>query len=82
MRFMESSKTVNYICEKCNGTGQIFDRFTLKERMCYRCNGEGKLNWIDNIFGKKQERHWREVLDEIIDNNLMKEYLKRIKGCW
>jgi len=50
--------------------------------MCYRCYGEGKLNWIENIFGKKQERTWQEVLDDIIENSLMKEHLKRIKGCW
>ncbi len=78
---MESSKTIDYICERCNGTGQLLDQF-LEERMCYRCYGEGKLNWIENIFGKKQERTWQEVLDDIIENSLMKEHLKRIKGCW
>lgn len=80
MRFMESSKIIDYICERCNGSGKVFDEVETGERMCYRCYGEGKLNWIENVFGKS-ERNWREILDEIIDNNLMKEVLKRAKGC-
>ena len=82
---MESCKTNNseyYTCSRCNGTGKVYDEFeTTRERMCYRCDGEGKLDWIENIFGKKRERTWKEVLDEVINNNLMNEYLKRLKGC-
>jgi hypothetical protein len=24
------------------------------ERMCYHCNGSGKLTWLENIFGKNE----------------------------
>ena len=38
-----------YPCKKCNGTGIYFiDKHYESE--CLYCNGEGKIDWIDNIF--------------------------------
>ena len=34
------------ICDQCNGSG---DEYPFP---CSKCNGEGKVNWIENIFGK------------------------------
>lgn len=38
------------ICDKCKGTGNIADIIK-----CPKCNGDGTLNWLENIFGKKQD---------------------------
>ena len=39
------------MCDKCDGK-----RFTLSDTMfpilCSKCNGEGKVDWIENITGK------------------------------
>ena len=47
------------ICDECMGSGnqakwdRIPDyRITLK---CDKCHGEGKLDWIENITGKKEK---------------------------
>jgi DnaJ-class molecular chaperone len=48
------------LCSKCHGSGnaaewkQIPDyRAYLK---CNHCDGEGKLDWIENITGKKEKQ--------------------------
>ena len=50
-----------YICDKCNGTGKIFDTLdksgSVPWTTCPKCDGEKKLNWLEMIFGK-QNRHW------------------------
>ena len=51
------------VCDKCNGTGIIFDRkkkfwelkwfwFKNHAAACSKCNGIGTVNWIDNITGE------------------------------
>ncbi len=50
---MKKELTINegeYICSECNGNGHIKNE---KYISCKRCQGEGKLDWIENIVGKK-----------------------------
>jgi len=54
-------KPGEYICEKCEGTG---NNPPMKRNgkylkpgvyeICGHCHGEGKLDWIENVVGKKQ----------------------------
>ena len=39
------------VCSKCGGVGQ----FRLKDvrGICVKCLGEGKLDWIENVVGKR-----------------------------
>jgi DnaJ-class molecular chaperone len=50
------------VCRECGGTGNSnynkpddeFDFvFNIK---CPKCNGIGKLDWVENVVGKKQHR--------------------------
>jgi len=49
-------------CNHCNGTGKVVQTTTIlfekkvigKTNMCCKCYGEGKLNWIESITGKKK----------------------------
>lgn len=46
------------ICDLCNGSGRIDyeyyknDLLYITKILCKKCIGFGKLNWIENIFGK------------------------------
>jgi len=45
-------------CPKCNGNGilkRTRGRFRSKNLMCSICLGAGKLDWIEDIRGKKNE---------------------------
>ena len=47
------------ICDKCNGTGEkTYEGWG--GLPCDRCLGHGKLDWIENMMGKKRDR---QVLD-------------------
>jgi len=47
------------ICDKCNGTGGEYQDPNVGPKMsnyfikCDKCYGSGKLDWIENIVGKK-----------------------------
>jgi hypothetical protein len=48
---------IDYICDKCNGSGKIVTTEGLifkkhYSKVCNRCYGAGKLNWIENVLGK------------------------------
>ena len=47
------------ICPKCKGSGNQADWMHLPDYRAYmecsHCNGEGKLDWIENVVGKKPE---------------------------
>ena len=48
----------DHYCKHCNGTGK--DPRTVNDNPwgaweCDYCNGEGKLDWIENVVGKKIE---------------------------
>lgn len=51
------------ICDKCNGRGLTYtpsSKFSITGHMsgdqykCIKCKGTGKLDWIENIVGKKK----------------------------
>ena len=39
------------VCSKCGGAGQF--RYKGVKGMCVKCKGEGSLDWIENVVGKK-----------------------------
>ena len=47
------------VCDICNGSGHgeldytsIDDKIEYY-RVCKKCNGDGTINWLEKIFGKK-----------------------------
>jgi len=40
-----------YYCKHCNGTG--YEKFRVR---CPYCEGTGKLDWIENIIGRKSQQ--------------------------
>lgn len=47
-------------CPKCKGSGQVHVRTGLGIRLqCHVCSGEGKLDWVEKVVGKK-----RSTMDE------------------
>jgi len=66
-------------CNKCLGVG-IY-RFIVNNKdvyisVCNRCNGTGKLDWIELILGTKSKR---KTLQSVIIPKYNKEYRKRFK---
>ncbi len=44
------------VCNKCHGTGQVISSYEyFPEKICPKCLSIGKLDWIENIVGKKQD---------------------------
>ena len=45
------------ICDKCEGKGCISSKIdpTTMASSCQKCQGTGKVDWIENIVGKKPE---------------------------
>lgn len=43
-----------YKCEKCRGRGSVSTKSRTKRGLCacVYCNGTGKVNWLENVFGK------------------------------
>jgi DnaJ-class molecular chaperone len=51
-------KDYEYICDKCDGLGLVKRKyeefeFVTKSTTCPKCLGDGKLDFIENITGKK-----------------------------
>jgi hypothetical protein len=42
-----------FICKACNGTGRGHKLSNEKWTWCIYCAGQGRLNWIENVVGKK-----------------------------
>jgi hypothetical protein len=76
----------NIICDECNGKGNVpfKNQDILNDfHRCKKCRGLGKLNWIENIFGRKELiRGMDEMLeawrleDEYMRDLLIKNGLK------
>jgi len=54
-------KPSELVCDRCKGTGKV------RDRLCRKCYGEGKLDWIDNIKGRTTK------FDKIINSLIRKE---------
>jgi len=60
---MEELKKHEVICEKCKGRGKISTpinpnhlygyNYSIDEE-CTKCCGDGKLDWIENVVGKRK----------------------------
>lgn len=37
------------VCSKCHGNGQIWPK-----GICVKCFGEGRLDWVENVVGKRK----------------------------
>ena len=55
-----SDKNIEFECEKCEGKGSYLLETEYYEDVisCIRCNGTGKVDWIDNIIPKKSIKIW------------------------
>jgi len=42
------------ICDECNGSGGYRQKPINSFLVCKKCLGSGKLNWVENIFGKRE----------------------------
>jgi RecJ-like exonuclease len=62
------------ICDECLGTGA-----SLAYNLCPKCQGVGKLDWIEAVVGKKNEFIWDNT--EIIKTPLTAKE-RRLKDLW
>lgn len=46
-------KESEIICDKCKGSGN-----SISHHLCSKCWGDGKMDWIENIVGKKQSKFY------------------------
>lgn len=53
---MEKLKEGEVICPKCNGEGKIYG-VDYSYKMCSKCWGVGKLDWIELAMGRKRPDH-------------------------
>jgi RecJ-like exonuclease len=44
-------------CKKCDGLGFISDQDLSNQKTCRKCKGVGKINWLENVFDKKEITH-------------------------
>jgi RecJ-like exonuclease len=69
------------LCNKCNGSGDdpFSNTFTTT---CPKCRGAGKVDWLENILGKKRILRGTFSYDDTaymkIPNEIMDEMGKRI----
>jgi DnaJ-class molecular chaperone len=42
-----------YVCNECTGKGYQKEKRDVYVRICPKCKGAGRLDWIENIVGKK-----------------------------
>ena len=81
---------MNYECDKCDGGGRLFCTYvnsfgsTVHERvLCDKCGGRGKVNWIENIFGKEQKIIYINTVEELIQQfGVMSSYRFSGKGWY
>lgn len=72
---MKDLKDGEEICTNCDGSGVIIPNNIEKEQMitkyvvtltgcpCFVCQGTGKLNWIEKVFGRKIQIPYIELPD-------------------
>lgn len=70
-------KEGEYICDKCNGRGNIPTRNPDVVIKCPKCFGKQKLDWIENVVGVTKLKGKIDVPQEWI-NFAAKELAKQI----
>lgn len=45
------------VCDTCGGTGLDVGGRKWKRRACFKCFGSGKVDWIENVIGKKRKQY-------------------------
>jgi len=50
-------------CSECGGTGLDSSRRSWNRKACPKCFGIGKVDWIENITGKKREEPGKNGYD-------------------
>lgn len=76
------------ICSKCNGTGKYTSENEVNYKPqyvwhCDKCRGTGKLDWIENIVGKRPKYlsiNWPHSVLELDGNSssISNEYIKAL----
>ncbi len=72
------------VCDQCKGTGypnnneiDYNNKFYYNHLdVCDKCNGSGKLDWIENIVGKKSRTFngdWTIIGEQLYGSNLEKD---------
>ena len=64
-------------CSKCEGTGRVDRHYSevhegktlIFYRLCPKCGGDGKLDWIENIVGKKLDNSYYHLYHSLEPSN-------------
>ena len=78
-------------CDKCDGTGEAGNnkigdnqRYFIVPNHCDKCHGTGKLDWIENIVGKRSRTlnvdwtiEW-SINEQLYESNLEKNIVDQI----
>lgn len=77
-----------YKCDKCKGIGNLIGQnkiHSFSPSVCDKCHGTGELNWLENIFGKKEIDFREEIVNKLaqqLAEDIDKEILKSlIESC-
>jgi len=76
-----------YLCDKCNGKGNIPTKNPDVVKVCPKCHGKKELDWIENVVGVTKIKSFTDIQQEIIeqmgddmvkkvDEEMMKMYTK------
>lgn len=81
---MKKLKKGEVKCDECSGCGSIVKVKTTMVDLkhisydmmspCPKCKGDGKLDWVENVVGKKlsEEEEKREIMMEMFKNTQIK----------
>ena len=69
-------ENIDYICNRCEGTGTLDANNDFVDYICPKCLGTGKLNWIQNIFGKQPKFH-SIIFDPSTYSEISEEFIKK-----
>ncbi len=60
-------------CSDCRGNGVISVKIgpgnRIRSSLCDKCQGEGKLDWVENIVGKKSDIVKMDSMDLVCEYN-------------
>ena len=67
-------------CDKCNGDGIVKDP-DISWNYCKTCRGTGRLNWLENIFGKNGVDTNDDINLRTYNHNRYFNFKKRVDDC-